>query len=361
MTDRGEGVMADYDYDVAVSFAGEDRTFVDDVVRLVKEAGLAVFYDEDAKTEMWGQDLTEYFPDIYENRARYTVMFVSSHYAAKPWTRLERRSVLLRAMQSQEPYLLPVRLDSTELPGVRASVAYLKGFREGPAGIATAVIRKVGSSHSAGTRRFNGRVPRTPRESAILIGERPAGWEYLFFSYCLARGVDERRQAWTDHSLQFALGGDFIATADLARYAQVELARVSSIAEVFDRLLCGPAQEAAMGASGEDGDPELIQHLADRMMSIYDELLRWAYRIRSATTPLDEGRALLLTLSDYATQPIEALRKFVVDFRDQMDRVTEAVSNGQDTHLEITIKFTIPDDVSARHGAALERFKAALN
>lgn len=78
--------MSNHEFDVAVTFAGEDRPLVDEVVQLVKVAGFSVFYDEDAKVEMWGEDLTEYFADVYERRAKFAVMFVSIHYAAKAWT-----------------------------------------------------------------------------------------------------------------------------------------------------------------------------------------------------------------------------------------------------------------------------------
>lgn len=352
--------MAEYDFDIAVTFAGEDREFVDEVVALIKEAGFTVFYDEDTKVEMWGQDLTEYFPDVYENRARFAVMFVSAHYAAKPWTRLERRSVLVRAMQSSAPYLLPVRLDSTELPGVRSTLAYLDAQVEGVAGVAAAVTTKLGSSQADGTRRFNGQVPRTPAEAATLIGERPAGWEYILFSYWLATGIEERSDAYNDHRLQFALGGEFVPTDDLVDYAQIELAKILSITEAFERLLLGPAQETAMGTPGESGDPDLIQHLASRMLMIYDELLAWAHRIRSATTPLKEGRALLLALADYAAQPIDAVREFVLDFRDRMDRLSETLESGESVSLELSISFDVPRDVSKRYEDALQRFRKAL-
>ncbi|MYW96418.1 toll/interleukin-1 receptor domain-containing protein [Amycolatopsis rubida] len=73
-----------------MSFAGEDREFVEAVVREVAEAGYQVFSDQDEQVALWGEDLTEYLPKIYEERARYAVMFVSRHYAAKPWTRFER-------------------------------------------------------------------------------------------------------------------------------------------------------------------------------------------------------------------------------------------------------------------------------
>ncbi|MDR1387940.1 MAG: TIR domain-containing protein [Propionibacteriaceae bacterium] len=352
--------MAEYDFDIAVTFAGEDRAFVDEVVVLVKEAGLTVFYDEDAKIEMWGQDLTEYFPDVYEHRARFAVMFVSAHYAAKPWTRLERRNVLARAMQSPTPYLLPVRLDSTELAGVRITVAYLDAQVEGASGIAAAIMAKLGSSQADGTRRFNGRVPRTPAEAATLIGERPDGWEYILFSYWLSTGVEQRNDAYLDHRLQFALDGEFVTTDNLVEYTQIEVARVLSITETFKHLLLGPAQETAMGAPGESGDPDLIQHLASRMLMIYDELLAWAHRIRSTTTLLTEGRVMLQALADYAAQPIEAIHEFVQDFRERMDHLHKTLESGKSVSLKLTITFKVPHEVSARYDEALQRFASAL-
>jgi hypothetical protein len=352
--------MAEHDFDIAVTFAGEDRAFVDEVVRLVKSAGFSVFYDEDAKADMWGEDLTEFFPDVYERRARYAVMFVSRHYAAKPWTRLERRSVLVRAMQSSTPYLLPVRLDSTELPGVRSTVAYLDGQVEGPSGVAEALKGKLGVARAPLNRRFNGLVPRTAAEAATLAGERPTGWEYLLFSYWLAAGLEQRNDAYRDHRLNFALGGQFILTSDLLDYIQTEFSRMRGITDVFEQLLLGPAQEAAMGPPGIAGDPQLIEHLASRMMLIYDELLAWAHRIRSATTPLDEGRATLRAFADYATQPVEAIRNFVLGFRWDMDQLSKKVQNGKPVHLQLVISFEVPPIVQSSYYGTLKQLKRAL-
>lgn len=353
--------MTEHDFDVAVTFAGEDRVFVDAVVNLVKDAGFSVFYDEDAKVEMWGEDLTEYFPDVYERRARFAVMFISASYAAKPWTRLERRSVLLKALQSDTAYLLPVRLDSTPLPGVRGSIAYLDGIAEGPAGVATAITGKLGGPTNGGTRRFNGRVPRTPTEAAIMLGERPGGWEYLLFSYLLATGLEQRRDAYNDHRLGFALGGGFVATEDLADYIVEEISRVTSLAETFEQLLLGPAQQTAMGAPGEAGDPELIEHLAARLLLIYDELLGWSYRNRATTTPTEQGRAVLRALADYVNQPIDAIRRVVGDLHSEMDKLTDRLAAGETIELQPVITFEIPADVMSRYETAFEEFKDAVS
>ena len=48
-----------YEFDVAVSFAGEDREFVEEVVAQLKQAGLRVFYDSDYVAEMWGEEEEE--------------------------------------------------------------------------------------------------------------------------------------------------------------------------------------------------------------------------------------------------------------------------------------------------------------
>ena len=43
-----------YEFDVAVSYAGEDRELVEEIVRRIKDAGIRVFYDTDYQPAMWG-------------------------------------------------------------------------------------------------------------------------------------------------------------------------------------------------------------------------------------------------------------------------------------------------------------------
>lgn len=64
-------------YHVALSFAGEDRKYVDQVADYLREHGVDVFYDKFEETKLWGKDLYTYLVDIYQNKALYTVMFVS--------------------------------------------------------------------------------------------------------------------------------------------------------------------------------------------------------------------------------------------------------------------------------------------
>jgi hypothetical protein len=105
-----------FDYDVALSFAGEDRTYVQQVAALLHGHGIRIFYDEYMTAELWGNDLYVLLDEVYRERARFAVAFVSRHYISKPWTRHERQSAQARAFLDVGPYLLPVRLDDSELP-----------------------------------------------------------------------------------------------------------------------------------------------------------------------------------------------------------------------------------------------------
>jgi len=116
-----------------------------------------------------------------------------------------------------------------------------------------------------------------------------------------------------------------------------------------------------MGARGEEGDPDLIEHLASRMLLIYDELLIWSRRLRSATTSLEEGRAALRALADYANQPIEAVRDFVTDLRDRMDGLNATLEHGESVELQLVVAFEIPDQVSRQYEYAFEQLKRSMS
>lgn len=44
-------------YDVALSFAGEERPYVEAVADALRNAGVKVFYDDYEKVTLWGKDL----------------------------------------------------------------------------------------------------------------------------------------------------------------------------------------------------------------------------------------------------------------------------------------------------------------
>jgi hypothetical protein len=81
-----------FDYDVALSFAGEDREYVSKVAEELKRMGVRIFYDSFETVNLWGKDLYSHFDEIYRKRAQFCLMFLSQHYASKVLTNHERRA-----------------------------------------------------------------------------------------------------------------------------------------------------------------------------------------------------------------------------------------------------------------------------
>src|ERR1019366_5061343 len=70
-------------------------------------------------------------------------MLISAAYVSKIWTTHERRSALARAVEQREEYILPIRLDETEVPGFPASRSYLRWPPESAQSIAAIIKSKL--------------------------------------------------------------------------------------------------------------------------------------------------------------------------------------------------------------------------
>lgn len=139
-------------YDIALSFAGEDRPYVDQVANLLQKRGVKVFYDLFEEADLWGKDLYVHLSEVYHKSAQFTVMFISKAYADKLWTNHERKAAQSRAFQEAQEYILPARFDDTEIPGVLSTVGYVSLKDRTPEDLVSLITRKlVGSGGSVPT------------------------------------------------------------------------------------------------------------------------------------------------------------------------------------------------------------------
>lgn len=130
-------------YHVALSFAGEDRQYVDKVANILRERGLRVFYDKYEEAYLWGKDLYVHLSDIYRLKAYFTLMFISSTYATKLWTNHERQNAQARAFEESREYVLPARFDDTEIPGLPKTIGYIDLRSRQPHDLARLVVEKL--------------------------------------------------------------------------------------------------------------------------------------------------------------------------------------------------------------------------
>lgn len=172
-------ILGVFPFDIAISFAGENRAIAMKLTELLKARGIKVFYDFDEQANLWGKDLIEHLSDVYSNKARYCLMLVSEYYPDKPWTRLERRNALTRAIRQPEEYILPVRLDDTEVPGLPSSIGYLDLRHLSIEEIAAQVVKKLGlhlneevDKPISQTAKYNIPIPQVARSYSQLDKDR---------------------------------------------------------------------------------------------------------------------------------------------------------------------------------------------
>jgi hypothetical protein len=134
----------EYKYDVAFSFSVNDREYVDNVAKILKENGIKVFYDKFEEINLWGKDLGLHFDYVYRKAAKYCVIFISTSYKETIWTNHEIKTAISRAIESNEEYILPVRFDNVEIEGIRPTLGFIDLRNISPSQFAEKVIFKLG-------------------------------------------------------------------------------------------------------------------------------------------------------------------------------------------------------------------------
>lgn len=138
----------DYQYDVVLSFAGEDREYVEQVAILLKKNNVRVFYDRFEQANLWGKNLYNELSVVYSTRSKYCIIFVSQHYIEKDWTNLELESIQERSFTQRDEYTLPVRFDNSVLKGLKKTIGYLDANIYSPDKLVNLFLEKIGKKTS---------------------------------------------------------------------------------------------------------------------------------------------------------------------------------------------------------------------
>ena len=132
----------EYEYDIAISFAGENRNIAHEIALSLKTNGVKVFYDKFETVHLWGKDLSTHFQDIYGKNSKFVLILVSEYYPIKDWTNFEF-SIAKRSLQKGRiDFILPLRIDDTPLVGLKDTTAYIS-YDNNPEEIASYIIQKL--------------------------------------------------------------------------------------------------------------------------------------------------------------------------------------------------------------------------
>jgi hypothetical protein len=135
-------------FDLAFSFAGEDRQYVESVKAECDKLGLATYYDKERRVEQWGKSFIGEQRKVYSGyKTKHFVPFISKHYFSKPIPTDEFKSALFESTKRNR-YILPIKLDdsSTSVEYLHKDVQYLKSEDFTPKQLALALKRIIDES-----------------------------------------------------------------------------------------------------------------------------------------------------------------------------------------------------------------------
>ena len=167
------GVTGQYRYDIALSFAAEQRDYVQQVAARCEERDIRVFYDEFEQASLWGKNLYEHLSSVYSTAARYCLVFVSADYARRAWTTLERRSAQERAFEQDSDYLLPVIFDETRVPGIWRTLGYIDARTTHPARLVEIIQEKLSKTTDLDSSPAGAHQPGTAPHDVPADRKRP--------------------------------------------------------------------------------------------------------------------------------------------------------------------------------------------
>lgn len=117
--------MSSYKYDIAISYASEQETFVSNVCSILKEEGLNVFFAPQSKGEIIAQDMVKRFYKIYRYECNFVAAFVSPDYLNKNYCMQEANTALLREPLNGFSRLIPVYLYGAKLQKLNPNINYI--------------------------------------------------------------------------------------------------------------------------------------------------------------------------------------------------------------------------------------------
>ncbi len=113
------GAAKDFEYDIAVSFAGEHREIARHIADTLSDLDVSVFFDEYFENNYLGKAWGAEFKKIFATACRFVVVLLDEHHLKKLWPTFERDCFTPRVADAS---VIPIRLDNSIFPGIPADL-----------------------------------------------------------------------------------------------------------------------------------------------------------------------------------------------------------------------------------------------
>lgn len=144
--DRSTRRLKEIKFKVAMSFPGEKRAYVAEVVSALRRTvgPDAIFYDYDYQAQLARPNLDTLLQDIYRNQSELVVVFLCAEYAQKQWCGLEWRAIRDIIKSKEDDRVMFVRFDDAPVDGVLSIDGYIDARSFGAQEVARFIVERLG-------------------------------------------------------------------------------------------------------------------------------------------------------------------------------------------------------------------------
>lgn len=134
--------VKDYDFDFAISFAGENRWLARAIVEQLETLDCAVFYDEYFEANYLGKAWGKKFTQVFGEESRFVICLLDKNHVDKIWPTFERD---VFAPRIADGAVIPIYLDDTPVVGIPKDTVgvVFKGYTEQTENIRNIITDKI--------------------------------------------------------------------------------------------------------------------------------------------------------------------------------------------------------------------------
>jgi len=168
-------------FEVALSYASENRVYVEKVYKKLREKKVNVYFDKAHEIDAWGEHSDSYFGEIF-SKAKHCVAFISKYYLEKGFPLHELHNAIASEIQEKSIKVLPVKLDDVGLPsGLPKTKIWVNAQNTSPEQLAEMIIAKIKKGALPSSEKATKyKLPRIPRSDFDPYEEAETVLNYLF-------------------------------------------------------------------------------------------------------------------------------------------------------------------------------------
>ena len=137
--------LNDHIFDVALSFPGEARQYVEKVAQHLESllGPDRYFYDQNYTAQLARPSLDTFLQAIYRDRSKLIVVFAGGHYQEKEWCGIEFRAIRELINARDHDRIMFVRLDDGQVDGIMGHDGYVDARHHGPDQVAAFINERA--------------------------------------------------------------------------------------------------------------------------------------------------------------------------------------------------------------------------